>query len=163
MATTDSKSSWWLKILQKKKETQQKRKIPSLEKLHFCMPCALLISQLLSRVQLFETPWTVSRQAPLSMRILQARILEWVAMPSSRWMFPTQESNPESPKILKWVAIPYPGDLPDPGIEPGSPALQVDFFTSWGTREAPLYVPELFKYPKNCRPQAELTISNVIT
>ena len=29
-------------------------------------------------------PWTVARQAPLSMEILQARILEWVAMPYSR-------------------------------------------------------------------------------
>ena len=37
-----------------------------------------------SRVQLFVTPWTVAQQAPLSMRILQARMLEWVAMPSSR-------------------------------------------------------------------------------
>ena len=30
------------------------------------------------------TPWTVAHQASLSMRILQARILEWVTMPSSR-------------------------------------------------------------------------------
>ena len=30
------------------------------------------------------TPWTVTRQAPLSMGILQARILEWVAISSSR-------------------------------------------------------------------------------
>ena len=30
------------------------------------------------------TPWTVARQAPLSMGLLQARIREWVAMPSSR-------------------------------------------------------------------------------
>ena len=30
------------------------------------------------------SPWTVARQAPLSMGILQARILEWVAMSSSR-------------------------------------------------------------------------------
>ena len=37
-----------------------------------------------SRVQLFVTPWTVTHQAPLTMGILQARILEWVAMPSSR-------------------------------------------------------------------------------
>ena len=37
-----------------------------------------------SRVQLFVTPWTVACQAPLSMRTLQARILEWVAMPSLR-------------------------------------------------------------------------------
>ena len=29
-------------------------------------------------------PWTAACQAPLSMGILQARILEWVAMPSSR-------------------------------------------------------------------------------
>ena len=35
-------------------------------------------------VQLFETAWTVAHQAPLSVGILQARILEWLAMPSSR-------------------------------------------------------------------------------
>ena len=29
-------------------------------------------------------------------------------------------------KILEWVAFPSPGDLPNPGIEPGSPALQPD-------------------------------------
>ena len=60
-----------------------------------------------SRVQLFATPWTVACQAPLSVGILQARILEWVAMPSSR-------------------------DLPNPGIEPASlmsPALVGRFFT----------------------------------
>ena len=38
----------------------------------------------LNRVRLFATPWPVARQAPLSMRILQARVLEWAAMPSSR-------------------------------------------------------------------------------
>ena len=32
----------------------------------------------------------VARQAPPSMEILQARILEWVAMPSSRGILPTQ-------------------------------------------------------------------------
>ena len=35
-------------------------------------------------VQLFPTPWTVAHQAPQSMGILQARIREWVATPSSR-------------------------------------------------------------------------------
>ena len=40
------------------------------------------------------TLWTVARQAPLSMGILQATILQWVAMPSSRRIFQTQESNP---------------------------------------------------------------------
>ena len=38
----------------------------------------------LSRVRLFPTPWTAARQAPLSTVILQARILEWAARPSSR-------------------------------------------------------------------------------
>ena len=56
-------------------------------------------------------------------------------------IFPTQESNqglPQcrqtlyhlshqgSPKRLEWVAVPSPGDLPDPGIESWSPALQAD-------------------------------------
>ena len=35
-------------------------------------------------LQLCLTLWTVAHQAPLSMGISQARILEWVAMPSSR-------------------------------------------------------------------------------
>ena len=38
----------------------------------------------LSSVQLFAIPWTVACQALLSVEILQANILEWVAMPSSR-------------------------------------------------------------------------------
>ena len=33
-------------------------------------------------------------------------------------------------RILGWVAIPFPGDLPDPGIEPMSPALAGEFFTT---------------------------------
>ena len=39
---------------------------------------------LFSHVQFFATLWTVAHQASLSMRILQARVLEWVAMPFSR-------------------------------------------------------------------------------
>ena len=38
----------------------------------------------LSHVPHFATPWTAACQVPLSIGILQARILEWVAMPSSR-------------------------------------------------------------------------------
>ena len=37
-----------------------------------------------SHFQLFETPWTIALQAPLSMGILQARILGWITIPSSR-------------------------------------------------------------------------------
>ena len=49
------------------------------------MKCpACMHAKLLSLVQLFVTLWTVARLAPLSMGILQARILEWVATPSSR-------------------------------------------------------------------------------
>ena len=58
----------------------------------------------LSGICLFGTPWTVARQAPLSMR------------------FPRQEY---------WSGLPFPspGDLPDSGIESSSPALAVRFFT----------------------------------
>ena len=59
----------------------------------------------LSPVRLFVTPWTAAYQAPLSM------------------VFSRQEY---------WSGLPFPspGDLPDPGIEPGSPAFQVDALTS---------------------------------
>ena len=33
-------------------------------------------------------------------------------------------------KILEWVAVPSPGDLPNPQIKPGSPALQADSLLS---------------------------------
>jgi len=33
-------------------------------------------------------------------------------------------------RILEWVVIPFSGDLPDPGIESGSPALQADSLLS---------------------------------
>ena len=39
---------------------------------------------MLSRVQLFVTPWTVAHQAPLSMGSPQARILDWIAISFSR-------------------------------------------------------------------------------
>ena len=52
-----------------------------------------------SRVQLFETPQTVAHQAPLSMGF--SRQEYWSGLP-----------------------FPSPGDLPDPGVEPVSPALQ---------------------------------------
>ena len=60
--------------------------------------------QSLSRVRLFATPWTVACQAPLSMGF--SRQEYWSGLP-----------------------FPSPGDLPNPGIEPGSPALQADAFT----------------------------------
>ena len=39
---------------------------------------------MLNHVLLSVTPWTVAYQAPLSLGIFQARVLEWVAMPYSR-------------------------------------------------------------------------------
>ena len=33
-------------------------------------------------------------------------------------------------RILEWVLFPFPGDLPDPGIKPWSPALQADSLPS---------------------------------
>ena len=45
------------------------------------LECMLSCAHLLSHVWLFVTPWTVARQAPLSMGILQASILQWDAIP----------------------------------------------------------------------------------
>ena len=59
----------------------------------------------LSRVPLFVTPWTVAYQAPLSMGF--SRQEYWSGLP-----------------------FPSPGDLPDPGIEPRSPAFQADALTT---------------------------------
>ena len=49
----------------------------------------------------FATPWTIVRQAPLSVG------------------FPRQD-------YWNGLLLPSPGDLPDPGVEPASPALQAD-------------------------------------
>ena len=51
------------------------------------------------------TPWTVAYQVPLSMGF--SRQEDWSGLP-----------------------FPSPGDLPDPGMEPGSPALQADALPS---------------------------------
>ena len=59
----------------------------------------------LSRVLLFVTPWTVAYQAPLSMGF--SRQEYWSGLP-----------------------FPSPGDLPNPGIKPVSPALQTDALPS---------------------------------
>ena len=55
---------------------------------HLVCVCA----QSLSRVQLFVTPWTVACQDPLTVGILQARTLEWVA--SSQGSVVEEESDP---------------------------------------------------------------------
>ena len=59
----------------------------------------------LSRVRLFATPWTVAYQASPSMGFFRQEY--WTGLP-----------------------FPSPGDLPDPGIEPRSPALEADVLTS---------------------------------
>ena len=61
--------------------------------------------KLLSCVKLFVTPWTVAYQAPLSME------------------FSRQE-------YWSGLLFPSPGDLPDPAIKPGFPALQADALPS---------------------------------
>ena len=53
-------------------------------------PCVLSRS---SRIQLFETLWTVVCLAPSAHEILQARILEWVVMCSSRISSQTKDQT----------------------------------------------------------------------
>ena len=59
----------------------------------------------LSHVQLFVIPWAVACKAPLSMGF--SRQEHWSGLP-----------------------FPSPGDLPEPEIEPRSPALQADSLPS---------------------------------
>ena len=59
--------------------------------------CCALLSRF-SRVWLFGT-WTTACRAPLPMGILQARKLEWVATPSSRW-----SSQPRDPMHVSRIA-----------------------------------------------------------
>ena len=60
-------------------------------------------AQSLGHVWLFVAPWTVAHQASLSVG------------------FSRQE---------EWSGIPTPGDLPNPGIEPRTPASASGFFTT---------------------------------
>ena len=96
-------------------------------------------------------------------------------------IFPTQGSNPgllhcrripyrlsykgspflwapfgEGARILEWVAIPFSRDLPDPGIEPGSPALQAVALPSEPPVQA-AYLPWWLLLSKSmgCRAQAQ--------
>ena len=55
------------------------------------MLCQRSIHHVFSCVQLFATPWTVARQAPLSMRIFQARTLEWFTISSFRRSSPPRD------------------------------------------------------------------------
>ena len=52
-------------------------------------PCLVTQSCLI----LFVTPWTVAHQVPLSVGILQARILEWDATPSSKESSQTRDGT----------------------------------------------------------------------
>ena len=52
-------------------------------RIYSCM-YVYMLCLILSHVWLFVTPWTVAHQALLSLGVLQARILEWVAVPFSR-------------------------------------------------------------------------------
>ena len=76
-----------------------------------CPPLIVEVKSL-SPVRLFETPWTVAYQTPPSMGF--SRQEYWSGLP-----------------------FPSPGDLPDPGIEPGSPAFQADTLTSEPPTEVP--------------------------
>ena len=74
-----------------------------------------------SHVQLYVTLWTIALQATLSMGILQARILEWTAMPSSRGSSLPRDRTCIS-RPLHWWAGSLP--LASPG-KPRSPAFQL--------------------------------------
>ena len=63
----------------------------------------------LSHVQLFATPWTVARQAPLSMGFPRQEC--WSGLPCLQGIFPTQGLNPSlSPALAgEFIATELPG------------------------------------------------------
>ena len=65
--------------------------------------CVCVCVHAISHVQLFATPWIVAPQAPLSMGILQARILERIAISYSRGIFPTRDRT-RLLHLLHWQA-----------------------------------------------------------
>jgi len=95
--------------------------------------------------------------------ILQARILEWVAFPFSRASSPprdrTQVFHIAGRLFTSWATrgaqeywsgypIPSPADILDPGIEPGSPALQADSLPTelWAKPTDILYLISVWYY-----------------
>ena len=54
------------------------------EKLAFCDWTSEVAVKLLNRVRLFETPWTVTYQAPPSMGFSRQELLDWIATAFSR-------------------------------------------------------------------------------
>ena len=104
---------------------------------------SLCCAESLSHVWLFVTPWTGAQQAPLSTRILQARILEWVTMPSFRaspnpWIHPGLLHcslilyHQGSPRTLEWVAYPF---TRGPRNWARVFCIAGRFCNSWATRE----------------------------
>ena len=69
-----------------------------------------------SRVRLFATQWTVACQTPLSMGILQARILEWVAGSSSNIRHHAAAKSLQSCPTLCDPIDRSPPGFPIPGI-----------------------------------------------
>ena len=88
------------------------------------------------------TPWTGCSPPGSSVHgTIQVRILKWVHFPFSMGSsqprdrthisciagrFFTSWTTREAQKYWSGCPTPSPGDLPDPGIEPGSPALEAD-------------------------------------
>ena len=67
----------------------------------FCLLRLLLLNRF-SHVRLSATPWTAAYQAPLSVGFPKGRILERVAVPSSRGFSPTHGLNPSFLRLLLW-------------------------------------------------------------
>ena len=64
-------------------------------------------------------------------------------------------------RILKWVAIPSPGDLPNPGIQPATSALETDSFplSFLGSPNYMLCKP-LFRYGTGLRTKESWALKN---
>ena len=103
--TTDSlwssELSWGIHFCSRcRRGSQEQEKVPALGMNILRRVRACVLSHF-NHVPLYMTPWTVACQAPLSMGILQERILENALL---QGIFPTQGSNPHLLCLLPWQA-----------------------------------------------------------
>ena len=116
----------------------------------FPPPPTYFESETLSRVWLFANQWTVHG-------ILQARIMEWVAIPFSRgssqtrdWtqvsciagrLFAIWATREAQARILEWVPYPFSSKSSQFRNQTGVSCIAGGLFTNWAIREDPFKTP----------------------
>ena len=140
---------------------------PSATSCHKINQCSWAVCLVTQSCPTLCDSWTEASQAPLSLGILQARILEWqcpppgdLANPGSNPHLPHYRqilfhlSRQGSPRILEWVAYPFSSGSSWPRNWTGVSCLAGRFFTSWATDAKSAFHVHI-------NPHASMLLSNV--